>query len=243
MALGLRRVSCCSTPWATELPPRVPRAPALQYLQEHQDDLCAEHRDRIEENPLRVLDCKRPDCAGRWHRAHLVSSTTSATSVLRTSSGSAEGLDALGIAYGSIHRWCAASTTTPAPLSSTSAVGWSPRRTPSAAGAGMTDWSRRWADRRPRRSDSPSAWRGSFWPAEPRRCASRRRSGARRVHRRLRRWRRPPGMLTHELARRRLEPTGPSTAVPEIPVQVGRSLRGAAGPGDRTRRRHPPPWS
>src|SRR5439155_17333893 len=29
---------------------------------ERRDQLCAEHKDRIEENPLRVLDCKRQAC-------------------------------------------------------------------------------------------------------------------------------------------------------------------------------------
>jgi histidyl-tRNA synthetase len=32
------------------------------YLLEHRDELCDEHKARIEENPLRVLDCKRESC-------------------------------------------------------------------------------------------------------------------------------------------------------------------------------------
>jgi len=32
------------------------------YLVEHRDELCDEHKARIEENPLRVLDCKRESC-------------------------------------------------------------------------------------------------------------------------------------------------------------------------------------
>jgi histidyl-tRNA synthetase len=32
------------------------------FLREHQDELCDEHKARIEENPLRVLDCKRDAC-------------------------------------------------------------------------------------------------------------------------------------------------------------------------------------
>ena len=33
-----------------------------QFLEARRDQLCDEHRDRIEANPLRVLDCKRPQC-------------------------------------------------------------------------------------------------------------------------------------------------------------------------------------
>ena len=32
------------------------------FLEERQDQLCDDHRRRIAENPLRVLDCKRPEC-------------------------------------------------------------------------------------------------------------------------------------------------------------------------------------
>lgn len=35
----------------------------VAYLTAHRSELCDEHRDRIEVNPLRVLDCKRPGCA------------------------------------------------------------------------------------------------------------------------------------------------------------------------------------
>jgi histidyl-tRNA synthetase len=34
----------------------------LEYLRDHRDELCDDHRNRLEENPLRVLDCKRPSC-------------------------------------------------------------------------------------------------------------------------------------------------------------------------------------
>ncbi len=34
----------------------------LEYLRGRRDELCDEHRARLEENPLRVLDCKRPAC-------------------------------------------------------------------------------------------------------------------------------------------------------------------------------------
>jgi histidyl-tRNA synthetase len=32
------------------------------YLESHRDDLCEEHRARLGDNPLRVLDCKKPAC-------------------------------------------------------------------------------------------------------------------------------------------------------------------------------------
>jgi histidyl-tRNA synthetase len=32
------------------------------YLADRRDTLCPEHRERLEANPLRVLDCKRPEC-------------------------------------------------------------------------------------------------------------------------------------------------------------------------------------
>jgi histidyl-tRNA synthetase len=35
----------------------------VAYLTAHRAELCDEHRDRIDVNPLRVLDCKRPGCA------------------------------------------------------------------------------------------------------------------------------------------------------------------------------------
>jgi histidyl-tRNA synthetase len=60
-ALGLSRVSLavnsmgcgdCRTAYIEAL---------SQYLFEHRDELCDEHRDKLD-RPLRVLDCKRPEC-------------------------------------------------------------------------------------------------------------------------------------------------------------------------------------
>jgi histidyl-tRNA synthetase len=34
----------------------------VAYLRAHQDELCDECRERLERNPLRVLDCKNPKC-------------------------------------------------------------------------------------------------------------------------------------------------------------------------------------
>jgi histidyl-tRNA synthetase len=38
------------------------RAILQEFLEGRRDQLCDEHKDRIAENPLRVLDCKRPQC-------------------------------------------------------------------------------------------------------------------------------------------------------------------------------------
>lgn len=61
-ALGLTRLELLlnSLGDATCRPPY--RALLLEYLQARRDQLCDEHRERIEDNPLRVLDCKRPAC-------------------------------------------------------------------------------------------------------------------------------------------------------------------------------------
>ncbi len=34
----------------------------LRYLLDHRQELCPEHQGRLEDNPLRVLDCKKPEC-------------------------------------------------------------------------------------------------------------------------------------------------------------------------------------
>ncbi|MHB8468000.1 MAG: ATP phosphoribosyltransferase regulatory subunit, partial [Acidimicrobiales bacterium] len=39
------------------------RAELEAFLDAHDDALCAEHRGRYQANPLRVLDCKKPECA------------------------------------------------------------------------------------------------------------------------------------------------------------------------------------
>ena len=61
-ALGLRRSRCASTPWGT----RNCRPAYLETLRAElaakRDQLCDEHRERPDANPLRVLDCKTPEC-------------------------------------------------------------------------------------------------------------------------------------------------------------------------------------
>src|SRR2546422_10980514 len=44
------------------------RTELVRYLRANADRLCEECRERIERNPMRVLDCKKPEC--RRGRAH-----------------------------------------------------------------------------------------------------------------------------------------------------------------------------
>ncbi|MGH9178428.1 MAG: histidine--tRNA ligase, partial [Acidimicrobiales bacterium] len=60
--LGLRRVRLRLTSLGDGACRPAYRAELLEYLAGHRDDLCDEHRDRIGDNPLRVLDCKREAC-------------------------------------------------------------------------------------------------------------------------------------------------------------------------------------
>jgi histidyl-tRNA synthetase len=70
----------------------------LDYLNSHRAELCDEHRDRIELNPLRVLDCKRPACTEVTANAprmldHLCDACRAHFQRVRA------GLDALDVAY------------------------------------------------------------------------------------------------------------------------------------------------
>ena len=60
--LGLRRIALRMTSLGDAVCRPAYRDELLAYLTERRDRLCAEHRDRIADNPLRVLDCKRPAC-------------------------------------------------------------------------------------------------------------------------------------------------------------------------------------
>ena len=70
----------------------------VAYLTARRAELCDEHRDRIEVNPLRVLDCKRPGCAEVIADAprmldHLCDACRAHFQRVRA------GLDALGVPY------------------------------------------------------------------------------------------------------------------------------------------------
>jgi histidyl-tRNA synthetase len=74
------------------------RALLLDYLTEHRSVLCDEHQARLEENPLRVLDCKKPSCQAVVEGApfqidHLCDDCQAHFGRVR------DGLEALGIAY------------------------------------------------------------------------------------------------------------------------------------------------
>ena len=73
------------------------------YLAGRRDQLCDEHRDRLEANPLRALDCKRDACRAATDGApgfadHLCEACAAHFARVR------EGLDAQGIAYVLDHR-------------------------------------------------------------------------------------------------------------------------------------------
>lgn len=70
----------------------------LEYLRSRRDDLCEDHKARLEENPLRVLDCKKDACRDVVKGAplqidHLCEECTAHFSRVR------EGLDKLRIGY------------------------------------------------------------------------------------------------------------------------------------------------
>jgi histidyl-tRNA synthetase len=70
----------------------------VEYLREHRAELCDEHRDRFERNPLRVLDCKQPQCRAVTEGAPRIVDfldDACAEHFARVR----EGLDALGIAH------------------------------------------------------------------------------------------------------------------------------------------------
>ena len=49
------------------------RAASSAYLAAHAEELCDEHRESFVDNPLRVLDCKRPECVLARQGAPLLS--------------------------------------------------------------------------------------------------------------------------------------------------------------------------
>jgi len=75
----------------------------VDFLSARRADLCGEHRERIPDNPLRVLDCKRPECRAATEDAprmldHLDEECRAHFDAVRT------GLDEEGIAHEIDHR-------------------------------------------------------------------------------------------------------------------------------------------
>ena len=97
-ALGLRRLTVRLTSLGDGTCRPAYRAELEAYLTARVDQLCGEHRDRISENPMRVLDCKRPECVEATRDAphmldRLCEPCTEHFARVRA------GLDAAGIAY------------------------------------------------------------------------------------------------------------------------------------------------
>jgi histidyl-tRNA synthetase len=60
--LGLRQVALSLNSLGDDTCRPVYREALLSYLDAIRSELCDEHKARLEDNPLRVLDCKKPEC-------------------------------------------------------------------------------------------------------------------------------------------------------------------------------------
>jgi len=97
-ALGLRRVELLVNSLGDGTCRPGYRALLLEFLQARRDQLCPEHQARLEVNPLRVLDCKKPGCRAATADAprqidHLCEPCTAHLARVRA------GLDALDVPY------------------------------------------------------------------------------------------------------------------------------------------------
>jgi histidyl-tRNA synthetase len=61
-ALGLQRVGLLLNSLGDDVCRPGYREALRQYLDTHRGELCDEHKVRLDDNPLRVLDCKSPEC-------------------------------------------------------------------------------------------------------------------------------------------------------------------------------------
>jgi len=96
-ALGLRGTRLRIGSLGDEVCRPAYRRALVDYLSARREELCGEHRDRIEENPMRVLDCKRTECRAVREGAptpleHLCEACRAHFDALR------QGLEQLGIA-------------------------------------------------------------------------------------------------------------------------------------------------
>jgi len=79
------------------------RPQLVTYLRQHESSLCANCQRRIEVNPLRVLDCKVPECRAMTEAApRLADSLSEAAHTYFT--GVLQGLDLIHIPYSLNHR-------------------------------------------------------------------------------------------------------------------------------------------
>jgi histidyl-tRNA synthetase len=97
-ALGLRRIELLLNSMGDSVCRPTYRELLLAYLDERRGELCDEHKVRLEDNPLRVLDCKRPECLAVTADAprqldHLCDPCSQHFTRVKA------GLDALGIPY------------------------------------------------------------------------------------------------------------------------------------------------
>lgn len=97
-ALGLRGIDLRLNSLGDGTCRPVYRQLLLEYLRAHRGELCEEHQGRLEDNPLRVLDCKRPSCRAVVAGAptpidHLCDECAAHLARVRA------GLDALGVPY------------------------------------------------------------------------------------------------------------------------------------------------
>ena len=97
-SLGLRRVDLALNSMGCAACRPAYLAALVGYLDEHAQELCDEHRDRYRANPLRVLDCKRPECRAVTENAPRITDYLDEDCAAHLERVRA-GLDALGVAY------------------------------------------------------------------------------------------------------------------------------------------------
>jgi histidyl-tRNA synthetase len=73
-------------------------AALVAYLEDHARELCDEHKERYAVNPLRVLDCKRPECRAVTEGAPRITDYLDEECAAHFARVR-EGLDDLGVAY------------------------------------------------------------------------------------------------------------------------------------------------
>ena len=179
-ALGLARVELLLNSLGDGTCRPAYRELLLAYLDAHRAELCDEHRGPAGGEPAPGPRLQEARCR-RSSPTPPASSTTSATTAPPTWSGSRPASSALGIPYRIDTTLVRGSRLLhPDHLRVRGRSAWSRPRTPSAAAAATTGWSRRWAARDAggrlrarRRADPAGPWRRRRRPAAVRRNARR----------------------------------------------------------------------